>query len=113
MARSKSARSSPSAVPTSEGAPLIPVPTYVPVPVAATVKKGAIKRNDYTSDGVKDNDVFSLPGSDYRVMIFVTVIATIVRLFRIYQPSSVVFDEVQFVLSNPPPGIAPANHSPF
>lgn len=102
MAKSKNARSSPSAVSTSEGAPLIPVPTYVPVvPVVATVKKGAIKRNDYTSDGVKDNDVFNLPGSDYRVMIFVTVIATIVRLFRIYQPSSVVFDEVQFVFSSP------------
>lgn len=103
MARSKNARSSPSAVPTSEGAPLLPVPTYVPVPVVATVKKpAAIKRNDYTSDGVKDNDVFSLPGSDYRVMIFVTVIAAIVRLFRIYQPSSVVFDEVQFVFSSTP-----------
>ncbi|KFZ06161.1 hypothetical protein V501_07659 [Pseudogymnoascus sp. VKM F-4519 (FW-2642)] len=98
MAKSKNARSSPSAVPASEGAPLLPVPTQVqvPVPVVATVKKGAIKRNDYTSDGVKDNDVFNLPGSDYRVMIFVTVIAAIVRLFRIYQPSSVVFDEVHF-----------------
>lgn len=93
-------------MPTSEGAPLVPVPTQVqvPVPVVATVKKGAIKRNDYTSDGVKDNDVFNLPGSDYRVMIFVTVIAAIVRLFRIYQPSSVVFDEVQFVFSSPPQG---------
>ncbi|KFY24202.1 hypothetical protein V493_05388 [Pseudogymnoascus sp. VKM F-4281 (FW-2241)] len=96
MARSKNARSSPSAVSTSEGAPLIPVPTQVSVPVVATVKKGAIKRNNYASDGVKDNDIFSLPGSDYRVMIFVTVIAACVRLFRIYQPSSVVFDEVHF-----------------
>lgn len=105
MAKSKNARSSPSAASTSEGAPLIPVPTQVsvPVPVVATVKTGgAIKRNDYTSDGVKDNDVFNLPSSDYRVMIFVTVMAAIVRLFRIYQPSSVVFDEVQFVFSSPP-----------
>ncbi|ELR03237.1 hypothetical protein VC83_02360 [Pseudogymnoascus destructans] len=98
MARSKNARSSPSAVSSSKGATLVPVPTQVPVsvPAVVTVKKGAIKRNDYTSDGVKDNDVFNLPGSDYRVMIFVTVIAAIVRLFRIYQPSSVVFDEVHF-----------------
>ena len=76
-----------------------PVPTQVPAVVPA--KKGVVKRNDYTSDGVTDNDVFWLPSSDYQVMIFVTVIATIVRLFRIYQPSSVVFDEVQFVLSSP------------
>ncbi|KFY36447.1 hypothetical protein V495_07875 [Pseudogymnoascus sp. VKM F-4514 (FW-929)] len=98
MARSKNARSSPSAVSAYEGAPLIPVQTQVqvPIPVATVKKGGAIKRNDYTSDGVKDNDVFMLPGSDYRVMIFVTVIAAIVRLFRIYQPSSVVFDEVHF-----------------
>jgi dolichyl-phosphate-mannose-protein mannosyltransferase len=104
MARSKNARSSPSAVSAYEGAPLIPVQTQVqvPIPVATVKKGGAIKRNDYTSDGVKDNDVFMLPGSDYRVMIFVTVIAAIVRLFRIYQPSSVVFDEVQFVLSSSP-----------
>src|SRR5882757_5024690 len=56
------------------------------------------KHNDYTSDGVVDTDVFLLPGSDYQVMIVVTILAAIVRLFRIYQPSSVVFDEVQYVL---------------
>lgn len=50
---------------------------------------------DYTSEGVADNDVFLLPGSDYQVMVVVTVLAAVVRLFRIYQPSSVVFDEVQ------------------
>ena len=54
------------------------------------------KHNDYTSDGVVDTDVFLLPGSDYQVMIGVTVLAAVVRLFRIYQPSSVVFDEVQY-----------------
>jgi dolichyl-phosphate-mannose-protein mannosyltransferase len=53
------------------------------------------KHDDYTSEGVKDNDVFLLPGSDYQVMILVTFVAAVVRLFRIYQPSSVVFDEVQ------------------
>jgi hypothetical protein len=59
----------------------------------------AKKHNDYTSDGVVDTDVFLLPGSDYQVMIVVTILAAIVRLFRIYQPSSVVFDEVQYVLA--------------
>jgi dolichyl-phosphate-mannose-protein mannosyltransferase len=42
-----------------------------------------------------DTDVFLLPVSDYQAMIFVTAVAAVVRLFRIYQPSSVVFDEVQ------------------
>jgi len=65
----------------TKSAPLQPVPN---------------KHDDYTSDGVVDTDVFLLPGSDYQVMVLVTVLATIVRLFRIYQPSSVVFDEVQY-----------------
>jgi dolichyl-phosphate-mannose-protein mannosyltransferase len=56
------------------------------------------KSEDYTSEGVEDHDVFLLPGSDYQAMIAVTVLATVVRLFRIYQPSSVVFDEVQYVV---------------
>lgn len=55
------------------------------------------KTDDYTSEGVVDHDVFLLPGTDYQVMIAVTVLAAVVRLFRIYQPSSVVFDEVQYV----------------
>lgn len=53
---------------------------------------------DYTSEGVEDHDIFLLPGSDYQVMILATVMAAVVRLFRIYQPSSVVFDEVQYVV---------------
>lgn len=53
------------------------------------------KRDDYTSDGVVDHDILLLPSSDYQIMLVCTVLATIVRLFRIYQPSSVVFDEVQ------------------
>jgi len=57
------------------------------------------KHDDYTSEGVVDNDIFLLPGSDYQIMIALTVAAAIVRLFRIYQPSSVVFDEVQYVRS--------------
>ena len=51
---------------------------------------------DYTSDGVEDNDVFLLPISDYQVMLLVTIIGAVVRLFRIYQPTSVVFEDVQY-----------------
>ncbi|KAI0172433.1 glycosyltransferase family 39 protein [Hypoxylon sp. FL1284] len=54
------------------------------------------KHNDYTSEGVEDNDIFLLPISDYQVMLVLTVLGAIVRLFRIYQPTSVVFDEVHF-----------------
>jgi len=36
-----------------------------------------------------------LPASDWQVLGFTTLLGAIVRLFRIYQPSSVVFDEVQ------------------
>ena len=53
------------------------------------------KPKSYASEGVKDNDIFLLPASDYQVMGVMTVLAAIVRLFRIYQPTSVVFDEVQ------------------
>ncbi|CZR64148.1 related to dolichyl-phosphate-mannose-protein mannosyltransferase [Phialocephala subalpina] len=59
-------------------------------------KKIVSKPTDYTSEGVEDHDIFLLPGSDYQVMILATVMAAVVRLFRIYQPSSVVFDEVHF-----------------
>jgi dolichyl-phosphate-mannose-protein mannosyltransferase len=62
----------------------------------ASSKKGVtLKRDDYASDGVKDNDVLWLPGSDYQAMFVLTLLGAVVRLFRIYQPSSVVFDEVQ------------------
>jgi dolichyl-phosphate-mannose-protein mannosyltransferase len=54
------------------------------------------KPDDYTSDGVADNDIFLLPGSDFQVLGVLTILAAVVRLFRIYQPSSVVFDEVQY-----------------
>lgn len=63
----------------------------------------ARKPDDYTSEGVDDNDVFLLPICDYQVMLGVTILAAIVRLFRIYQPSSVVFDEVQYVAFCAPP----------
>ncbi|KAK1730146.1 hypothetical protein CaCOL14_007957 [Colletotrichum acutatum] len=56
-----------------------------------------VKRElSYKSDGVEDNDVFLLPVSDYQIMFGLTILAAIVRLFRIYQPTSVVFDEVHF-----------------
>ncbi|PGH10592.1 hypothetical protein AJ79_05415 [Helicocarpus griseus UAMH5409] len=59
-------------------------------------KAASKKRSDYGSEGVGDYDVLQLPISDYKIMLVVTAIAFVVRLFRIYQPSSVVFDEVHF-----------------
>ena len=60
-----------------------------------TAKSPKAAPTDYSSDGVTDNDIFMLPASDLQLLGVITVIAAIVRLFRIYQPSSVVFDEVQ------------------
>jgi hypothetical protein len=57
--------------------------------------KQGIRHKDYASEGVKDHDIFLLPASDYQIMLVTTLVAAIVRVFRIYQPSSVVFDEVQ------------------
>lgn len=59
--------------------------------------KASKRKDDYSSEGVEDNDVFLLPGSDFQLVIAITVLAAAVRLFRIYQPTSVVFDEVQYV----------------
>jgi dolichyl-phosphate-mannose-protein mannosyltransferase len=72
-------------------------PGMSPVPVTAGLSKPskASKKKDYTSEGVQDNDIFLLPVSDFQVLGILTVVAAVVRLFRIYQPSSVVFDEVQ------------------
>lgn len=53
------------------------------------------QKKSYASQGVTDNDVFLLPASDYQIMALLTIVAAVVRLFRIYQPTSVVFDEVQ------------------
>jgi len=66
--------------------------------VAVTDSKSnkVAKRQDFSSDGVTDNDVFLLPGTDFQVLALVTIIGAAVRLFRIYQPTSVVFDEVHF-----------------
>ncbi|OAX84102.1 hypothetical protein ACJ72_01538 [Emergomyces africanus] len=60
-------------------------------------KKAAASKNlDYRSEGVSDYDVLQLPVSDYKIMMMLTAVAVVVRLFRIYQPTSVVFDEVHF-----------------
>ncbi len=66
--------------------------TQTPNGIANSAKA---KPTDYSSHGVTDNDVFMLPASDLQLLGILTVIAAVVRLFRIYQPSSVVFDEVQ------------------
>ncbi len=68
-----------------------------PPRVVPSKPKSKPKRSDYTSEGVEDNDVFLLPITDYQITLAITALATIVRLFRIYQPTSVVFDEVQYV----------------
>lgn len=64
-----------------------------PTPQAQAVSS---KSKDYTSEGVRDNDITNLEATDYEVLGVVTIVALFVRLFRIYQPSSVVFDEVHF-----------------
>lgn len=38
------------------------------------------KHADYTSEGVKDHDIFLLPVWDYQVMLMTTIVATVVRL---------------------------------
>ena len=60
-------------------------------------KKQSEASSSYASEGVTNNNIFSLPTTDYRALAFLTLVAAVVRLFRIYQPSSVVFDEVQYV----------------
>ena len=53
----------------------------------------------YTSVGVQNHDIFSLPSSDWQLLGLVTLLGAVVRLFRLSQPSSVVFDEVQYAQS--------------
>jgi len=89
-APSQARRASPSPSPSPSPQPQIPGNSK-PNKSKGSKRKPA----DYSSEGVDDNDVFLLPVSDYQVMIVVTIVAALVRLFRIYQPTSVVFDEVQ------------------
>lgn len=70
-------------------------PTTAPGKSPLPPKKAAGKEVSYKSDGVEDNDVFLLPGTDYLVLLALTLVGAAVRLFRISQPTSVVFDEVQ------------------
>lgn len=81
-----------------------PPPAYEAVPTSAVVSKNKNNKNksakvkdDYSSEGVQDNDPFLLPGSDFVLLTIITILSAVVRLFRIYQPDSVVFDEVQYV----------------
>ncbi|KAK4161459.1 glycosyltransferase [Cladorrhinum sp. PSN259] len=68
-----------------------------PSPAKSKQSKAASKRkDDYSSEGVEDNDVFLLSGSDFQLLLGLTFLSAAVRLFRIYQPTSVVFDEVHF-----------------
>ncbi|KAF4480130.1 dolichyl-phosphate-mannose- mannosyltransferase [Fusarium agapanthi] len=79
-----------------------PPPPPQPQTTAVTTKsKNKSKSKDtkntsYQSDGVEDNDVFLLPLSDYWVALALILVATLVRVYKIYQPTSVVFDEVHF-----------------
>ena len=61
------------------------------------VQPSKTKPQDYTSEGVKDNDIYNLPTTDWQLLGGLTILAGVVRLFKIYQPPSVVFDEVQYV----------------
>jgi dolichyl-phosphate-mannose-protein mannosyltransferase len=73
-------------------------PVVVLSPNGQFTEKTPKKRTiGYQSEGVTDNDIFSLPSSDWQLLAILTILASFTRLFRIYQPTSVVFDEVQYV----------------
>jgi dolichyl-phosphate-mannose-protein mannosyltransferase len=91
------ARSASSKPPAARASPPPPASNPNPKPKSQATKR----KDDYTSEGVEDNDVFLLPGSDYQLVIAITVLSAAIRLFRIYQPTSVVFDEVQYVPQEP------------
>lgn len=65
--------------------------TLTPAPPA---KKNVVVLNK-KEERVRDNDILNLPSFDFQLMAILTVVAVGVRLFRIQQPTSVVFDEVQ------------------
>lgn len=82
-----------------------PATSGIPAPSASSTSSAPPKRDVVVAkngtngvkkeETVKDNDIMNLSSSDFQVMLLLSVIAVCVRLFRIYQPSSVVFDEVQ------------------
>lgn len=88
------ARSASSQPPAAQAPPAPPASGLSQKPKSSKATK---RKDDYSSEGVEDNDVFLLPGSDFQLMLGITVLSAAVRLFRIYQPTSVVFDEVQYV----------------
>nr|OQO32634.1 hypothetical protein B0A51_00012 [Rachicladosporium sp. CCFEE 5018] len=49
-----------------------------------------------SSDDIHDHNILNLSSNAWQALFGVTILAFFVRLFRIYQPSSVVFDEVHF-----------------
>jgi len=74
-------------------------PKKSPVPVdmaQSSAAKPPFPKYNYTSKGVKDYSITKLASHDWTLLAVITVVAVIVRLFRIYQPTSVVFDEVHF-----------------
>ncbi|KAF3907853.1 hypothetical protein ABW20_dc0103402 [Dactylellina cionopaga] len=78
-----------------------PTPASPSTPTTAKRKSGkaaaSSQANYWSSWGfAKDYDIFNLPSSDWSILIGLTVLAVFVRLFRIHQPTSVVFDEVHF-----------------
>ncbi|KAF4119890.1 dolichyl-phosphate-mannose-protein mannosyltransferase [Geosmithia morbida] len=108
MARSNAARGRSPQPPVDSqfaNSPTLAVPGSVKKPKSRSrsrsrnnKKSPKAKKGDtsYKSDGVEDNDVFLLPLSDYYIAFFMTIVAVAVRIYKIYQPSSVVFDEVHF-----------------
>ena len=73
-----------------EQQPLIPKHEYEPVS-----KYEYVSGDSEPGPSVPDNDIFLLPSKDYEIMLALVGVAIIVRLYKIWQPSSVVFDEVQ------------------
>ncbi|KAL2269379.1 hypothetical protein VTJ83DRAFT_1563 [Remersonia thermophila] len=90
----RSASSKPAAAGRASPPPQAAAPNNVAQKKSQSTSKK--KPKDYTSEGVEDNDIFLLSGSDFQLVLAVTLVSAAVRLFRIYQPSSVVFDEVHF-----------------
>ncbi|KAH7078332.1 Dolichyl-phosphate-mannose-protein mannosyltransferase-domain-containing protein [Paraphoma chrysanthemicola] len=71
-------------------------PARSPAPNGRKKQNKQKQPQGYASEGVKDHDIFNLPASDWQLLAVLLVVACVVRLFRIAQPSSVVFDEVHF-----------------
>jgi len=92
--RSKSPSSSQKKKDRSTSRNAKPSPEPLPLSYQEPQKTQKVAAQDVDT-GVKDNDIFMLPSSDYTILIGLTIVAVVVRLFKIYQPSSVVFDEVQ------------------